>query len=243
MLCALHTILVLVTMRLGCDASTLAKALLHVLHTCTHTCKVAWTLACVLLASTDVARLAVACTRAACLPERSRRARRAGVHARCFGLASLDVHHVDVALLSRHKTTSEMRTSEMTTSETSQTSEKKYQTNACACGSRTARPRDQDSEQEPSKAPGAEKPQEMCRSLRYTNELSETSKASEKKHEASGCACELQDPQAHETKSARLGPRAQESDQEHPSAADRSCAHLVPPGSGRRRPRCSPTRR
>ena len=50
----------------------------------------------------------------------------------------------------------------------------------------------------------------MCRSLRYTNELSETSKASEKKHEASGCACELQDPQAHETKSARLGPRAQE---------------------------------
>ena len=80
----------------------------------------------------------------------------------------------------------------------------------------------------------------MCRSLRYTNELSETSKASEKKHEASGCACELQDPQAHETKSARLGPRAQESDQEHPSAADRSCAHLVPPGSGRRRPRCSP---
>ena len=99
MLCALHTILVLVTMRLGCDASTLAKALLHVLHTCTHTCKVAWTLACVLLASTDVARLAVACTRAACLPERSRRARRAGVHARCFGLTSLDVHHVDVALL------------------------------------------------------------------------------------------------------------------------------------------------
>ena len=62
-------------------------------------CKVAWTLACVLLASTDVGRLAVACTRAACLPERSRRARRAGVHARCFGLTSLDVHHVDVALL------------------------------------------------------------------------------------------------------------------------------------------------
>ena len=143
----------------------------------------------------------------------------------------------------RHKMTSEMTTSEMTTSETSQTSEKKYQTNACACGSRTARPRDQDSEQELSKAPRAEKPQEMCRSLRYTNELSETSKASEKKHEASGCACELQDPQAHETKSARLGPRAQESDQEHPSAADRSCAHFVPPGSGRRRPRCSPTRR
>ena len=48
---------------------------------------------------TEVARLTVACTRAACLPERSRRARRAGVHARCFGLASLDVHHVDVALL------------------------------------------------------------------------------------------------------------------------------------------------
>ena len=106
-------------------------------------------------------------------------------------------------LCCRHKITSEMTTSEMTTSEPSQTSEKKYQTNACACGSRTARPRDQDSEQEPSKAPRAEKPQEMCRSLRYTNELSETSKASEKKHEASGCACELQDPQAHETKSAR----------------------------------------
>ena len=98
MLCALHTILVLVTMRLGCDASTLAKALLHVLHTCTHTCKVAWTLACVLPACTEVVRLTVACTRAACLPERSRRARRAGVHARCFGLASLDVHHVDVCV-------------------------------------------------------------------------------------------------------------------------------------------------
>ena len=68
----------------------------------------------------------------------------------------------------------------------------------------------------------------MCRSLRYTNELSETSKASEKKHEASGCACELQDPQAHETKSARLGPRAQESDQEHPSAADQvACGALA----------------
>ena len=102
----------------------------------------------------------------------------------------------------RYKPTSEMTTSEMTTSETSQTSEKKYQTNACACGSRTARPRDQDSEQEPSKAPRAEKPQEMCRSLRYTNELSETSKASEKKHETSGC--ELQDPQAHEIKSGMV---------------------------------------
>ena len=199
-------------------------------------------MACVLPTCTEVARLTVACTRAACLPERSRRARRAGVHARCFGLASLECIMLTL-LCYRYKPTSEMTTSEMTTSETSQTSEKKYQTNACACGSRTARPRDQDSEQEPSKAPRAEKPQEMCRSLRYTNELSETSKASEKKHEASGCACELQDPQAHETKSARLGPRAQESDQEHPSAADRSCAHFVPPGSERRRPRCSPTRR
>ena len=139
-------------------------------------------------------------------------ARRAGVHARCFGLTSLDVHHVDVALLSRHKTTSEMRTSEMTTSETSQTSEKKYQTNACACGSRTARPRDQDSEQEPSKAPRAEKPQEMCRSLRYTNELSETSKASEKKHEASGCACGHHELRTRDREPKR--PRDQESGQE-----------------------------
>ena len=145
------------------------------------TCKLSWTLACLLPACTEVPRLA-----ACCLPERSRRARRAGVHARCFGLASLDVYHVDVALLSRHKTTSEMTTSEMTTSEPSQTSEKKYQTNACACGSRIARPRDQDSEQEP---------------------------------------------------------KSRTKNQEHPSAADRSCAHFVPPGSGRRRPRCSRTRR
>ena len=204
-------------------------------------CKVAWTLACVLLASTDVGRLAVACTRAACLPERSRRARRAGVHARCFGLASLDVHHVDVALLSRHKTTSDMRTSEMTTSETSQTSEKKYQTNACACGSRTARPRDQDSEQEPSKAPRAEKPQEMCRSLRYTNELSETSKASETKHEASGCACEPHELRAPRTAEPKR-PSDRESDQEPIYHWPVVCPSF-PPGTGRRRPRCSPTKR
>ena len=37
-------------------------------------------------------------------------ARRAGVHARCFGLTSLDVLHVDV-FVCRHKTTSEMTTS------------------------------------------------------------------------------------------------------------------------------------
>ena len=143
----------------------------------------------------------------------------------------------------RHKTTSEMTTSENTTSETSKTSEKKYVTSACVCVSKnceTKRPR---LGARTLKSPKSSKPQETCCSLRYTNELSETSKASEKKHEASGCACELQDPQAHETKSARLRPRAQESDQEHPSAADRLCAHLVPPGSGRRRPRCSPTRR
>ena len=85
-------------------------------------------------ACTEVARLTVACTRAACLPERSRRARRAGVHARCFGLASLDVLHVDVGTVRRHETTNEMTTSEMTTSETIKTSEKKYQTSGCARG-------------------------------------------------------------------------------------------------------------
>ena len=81
----------------GRDARHLLSALLHVLHTCTHTymCKVAWTLACVLLASTDVARLAVACTRAACLPERASRGRACTL----LWAGSLDVHHVDVALL------------------------------------------------------------------------------------------------------------------------------------------------
>ena len=56
----------------------------------------------------------------------------------------------------------------------------------------------------------------LCYRYKPTSEMttsemttSETSQTSEKKHEASGCACELQDPQAHETKSARLGPRAQ----------------------------------
>ena len=194
-----------------------------------------------------VARLAVACTRAACLPERSRRARRADVHARCFGLISLDVLHVDVAI--RHETTNEMTTNEMTTSgmttsETSKTSEKKYQTSGCACGPKnceTKRPSAQ--APDPKNSKRTQTRQELCHLLRYTDEMRETSKASETKHEASGCACELQDPQAHETKSARLGPRAQESDQEHPSAADRSCAHFVPLGSGRRRPRCSRTRR
>ena len=191
-------------------------------------------------ACTEVARLTVACTRAACLPERSRRARRAGVHARCFGLASLDVLHVDVACC-RHKTTSEMTTSEMTTSEPSQTSEKKYQTNACACGSRTARPRDQDSEQEPSKASRAEKSQEMCRSLRYTNELSETSKASETKHEASGCARELHELRASRTAEPKR-PSDRESDQEPKYHWPVVCPSF-PPGTGRRRPRYSRTRR
>ena len=121
------------------------------LHTCTHTCKVAWTLACVLPTCTEVARLTVACTRAACLPERSRRARRAGVHARCFGLASLECIMLTL-LCYRYKPTSEMTTSEMTTSETSQTSEKKHEASGCACephelrAPRTANPRDQETE-------------------------------------------------------------------------------------------------
>ena len=69
----------------------------------------------------------------------SRRARRADVHARCCGLISPDVLHVDVATVRRHETTNEMTTSEMTTnemttSETTKTSEKKYQTSGCARG-------------------------------------------------------------------------------------------------------------
>ena len=71
---------------------------------------------------------------------------------------------------------------------------------------RAQEPRNQETKRDPksSKAPRAEKPQGTCRSLRYTNELIETSKASETTHETSGCACELQDPQARETKSARV---------------------------------------
>ena len=42
----------------------------------------------------------------------SRRARRADVHARCCGLTSLDVLYVDVGIVRRHETTSEMTTSE-----------------------------------------------------------------------------------------------------------------------------------
>ena len=66
------------------------------------------------------------------------------------------------------------------------------------------------------------------------NTTSETSKTSEKKYVTSACVCVSKNC---ETK--------RPSDQEHPSAADRyrSCGHFVPPGSGRRRPRCSPTRK
>ena len=156
-------------------------------------------------ACTEVARLTVACTRAACLPERSRRARRAGVHARCFGLASLECIMLTL-LCYRYKPTSEMTTSEMTTSETIKTSEKKYQTSGCARGPKnceTNRP----SAQAPD--PKSSKPHELKRAkncatlLRYTDEMRETIKASETKHEASGCACEPHELRAPRTANTR----------------------------------------
>ena len=76
-----------------------------------------------------------------------------------------------------------MTTSEMTTNETSKTSEKKYQTSGCACGPKnceTKRP----SAQAPD--PKSSKPHELKRAkncatlLRYTDEMRETSKASDR---------------------------------------------------------------
>ena len=143
-------------------------------------------------------------------------ARRAHVHTRCFGLISLDVLHVDVATVRRHETTNEMTTSEMTTSETTKTSEKKYQTSGCARGPKnceTNRP----SAQAPD--PKSSKPHELKRAkncatlLRYTDEMRETSKASETKHEASGCACEPHELRAPRTAEHKR-PRDRVSDQE-----------------------------
>ena len=108
----------------------------------------------------------------------------------------------------------------MTTSETSQTSEKKYQTSGCARGPKnceTNRP----SAQAPD--PKSSKPHELKRAkncatlLRYTDEMRETSKASKAsktKHEASRCACdptscEPQESRTQETKRPRVGPRTQ----------------------------------
>ena len=138
------------------------------------------------------------------------------MHARCCGLISPDVLHVDVATVRRHETTNEMTTSEMTTSETSKTSEKKYQTSGCACGPKnceTKRP----SAQAPD--PKSSKPHELKRAkncatlLRYTDEMRETSKASETKHEASGCACEPHELRAPRTAEPKR-PRDRVSDQE-----------------------------
>ena len=101
-----------------------------------------------------------------------------------------------------------MTTSEMTTSEMSKTSEKKYQTSGCACGPKnceTKRPSAQARDPKSSK-PHELKRQELCHLLRYTNEMRETIKASETKHEASGCACE-----PHELRAPRTAnPRDQE---------------------------------
>ena len=161
----------------------------------------------------------------------SRRARRADVHARCFGLISPDVLHVDVATVRRHETTNEMTTSEMTTNETSKTSEKKYQTSGCACGPKnceTKRPSAQ--ARDPKSSKRTQTRQELCHLLRYTDEMRETSKASETKHEASRCA-----RKPHELRAPRTAnPRDQETESrtKNPSTTGRSCAHpfLQEPG-------------
>ena len=131
----------------------------------------------------------------------------------------------------RHKTTSEMTTSEMTTNETSKTSEKKYQTSGCACGPKnceTKRPSAQ--APDPKSLRRTQTRQELCHLLRYTDEMRETSKASETKHEASRCA-----RKPHELRAPRTAnPRDQETESrtKNPSTIGRSCAHpfLQEPG-------------
>ena len=105
-----------------------------------------------------------------------------------------------------------MTTSEMTTSETSKTSEQKYLTSACVCGSKnceTKRPR---VGARTLRRPKSSKHQETCRALRYTSETRETSKASETKHETSGCACEPHELRTRDREPKRR--RDQESGQE-----------------------------
>ena len=193
-----------------------------VMHTCMRTCNVAWIFSCLLSACTEVARLAVAFTRAVyCLSALlSERSRRAGIHARCFGPTSEMGCMLTLLLLAdkttnemttNEMTTSEMTTSEMTTSETSKTSEKKYQTSGCACGPKnceTKRPSAQ------ARDPKSSKPHELKR--------------------AKNCATYS----GTRTRCVRPSRRARRSPR---STTGRSCAH--PPGTGRRRPRCSRTRR
>ena len=119
-----------------------------------------------------------------------------------------------LATVRRHETTNEMTTSEMTTSETSKTSEKKYQTSGCACGPKnceTKRPSAQ--ARDPKSSKRTQTRQELCHLLRYTDEMRETSKASETKHEASGCACEPHELRAPRTAEPKR-PRDRVSDQE-----------------------------
>ena len=126
------------------------------------------------------------------------------------------------SLLQTHKATSEM-----TTSETIKTSEKKYQTSGCACGPKnceTKRPSAQ--APDPKSLRRTQTRQELCHLLRYTDEMRETSKASETKHEASGCACEPHELRAPRTANPR--DQATESRTKNPSTTGRSCAHASP---------------